>query len=81
MILADTPSNGGIQSLNLLQPGKTSSREFGLSTQPQNLRPAICPASMMCWGKVAQKLWDQPTNDLSTLKIHVMIERLPVTCL
>jgi hypothetical protein len=41
-----------IQSLNWPSPVTRKNFQWtGTSNQPQNLRPTICPASMICWGK------------------------------
>ena len=56
--LAKAPNNGGYgaRTAHFLQLDKTSAGGIGIPTQPQALRPTICPAYKMCWAKCGEEI-------------------------
>lgn len=47
----------------LLWPGNTSSGGIGTPTQPHKLWATVCPSMGYARVRVAQSLWERPTND------------------
>jgi len=61
--------------------GKTSNRGIGRPTQPQNVKPPICPACKMCRGKDRAEFSERANQRLAQLETQAMRDSPRLTLL